>query len=241
MFVWSIAAMLHAAVGSVMGFAMVRALLGIGEGGNFPAAIKTTAEWFPRCERALATGIFIRARTSARRCSRRRLSRRWRLRSAGARAFIMIGAIGLIWLAVWFVMYRQPDGRAHDDEIADEGNETNAADAAANAKATAPGFKVLIKKRETWAFIVGKFLTYPVWWFYLFWLPKWLNESRDMDMQHIGLPLVVIYAITTVGSIGGGWISSALLRIRAGRPTCSRRRRTCSRAVRWSRSSSCTC
>jgi ACS family hexuronate transporter-like MFS transporter len=116
-----------------------------------------------------------------------------------------------VWLVVWFFMYRQPDGSAHEDDLANEGDETRAADAA-HAKAGAPGFKVLIKKRETWAFIVGKFLTDPVWWFYLFWLPKWLNESRGMDMQHIGLPLVVIYAITTVGSIGGGWISSALLR-----------------------------
>ncbi|SAK85336.1 major facilitator transporter [Caballeronia pedi] len=115
-----------------------------------------------------------------------------------------------MWLVVWFFMYRQPDGSAQEDDLANEGDETRAADAA-NAKAGAPGFKVLIKKRETWAFIVGKFLTDPVWWFYLFWLPKWLNESRGMDMQHIGLPLVVIYAITTVGSIGGGWISSTLL------------------------------
>ncbi|KND61154.1 Hexuronate transporter [Candidatus Burkholderia verschuerenii] len=213
MFIWSIAAMLHAAVGSVMGFAAVRALLGIGEGGNFPAAIKTTAEWFPRRERALATGIFnsganIGAVFAPALIPALAVAFGWRS------AFVMVGAIGLVWLAVWFVMYREPDGSAIEDDIANEGDEAKAADAA-NAKAGAPGFKVLIKKRETWAFIVGKFLTDPVWWFYLFWLPKWLNESRGMDMQHIGLPLVVIYAITTVGSIGGGWISSALL-LRAG-------------------------
>ncbi|MEZ2353031.1 MFS transporter [Caballeronia sp. RCC_10] len=210
MFVWSIAAMLHAAVGSVMGFAMVRALLGIGEGGNFPAAIKTTAEWFPRRERALATGIFnsganIGAVFAPAIIPALAVAFGWRA------AFVMVGAIGIVWLAVWFVMYRQPDGSAHDDDLALESDEAAAADAG-NAKAGAPGFGVLIRKRETWAFIVGKFLTDPVWWFYLFWLPKWLNESRGMDMQHIGLPLVVIYAITTVGSIGGGWISSALLR-----------------------------
>jgi MFS transporter, ACS family, hexuronate transporter len=210
MLIWSIAAMLHAAVGSVMGFAAVRALLGIGEGGNFPAAIKTTAEWFPRRERALATGnvhtganigaVFAPALIPA-----LAVAFGWRA------AFVLVGAVGIVWLAVWFVMYRQPDGSAYEDELADEGDEAKAADAA-NARAAAPGFKQLIRKRETWAFIVGKFLTDPVWWFYLFWLPKWLNESRGMDMQHIGLPLVVIYAITTVGSIGGGWISSALLR-----------------------------
>ncbi|MEI6000471.1 MFS transporter [Paraburkholderia bengalensis] len=209
MLVWSIAAMLHAAVGSVMGFAAVRALLGIGEGGNFPAAIKTTAEWFPRRERALATGIFnsganIGAVFAPAIIPPLAVIYGWRA------AFIIIGAIGLVWLAVWLAVYRPAD-RSVQAELDDQIDEAEAADAR-NANAAAPGWGQLIRKRETWAFLIGKFLTDPVWWFYLFWLPKWLNESRGMDMQHIGLPLVVIYAITTVGSIGGGWISSTLLR-----------------------------
>ncbi|MDR5753239.1 MULTISPECIES: MFS transporter [unclassified Caballeronia] len=210
MLVWSIAAMLHAAVGSVTGFAMVRALLGIGEGGNFPAAIKTTAEWFPRRERALATGIFnsganIGAVFAPAIIPPLALAFGWRA------AFVIIGAIGIVWLGFWFAFYRSAEPAARDQEMAEAQDEVEALDAA-NVNARAPGWGVLIKKRQTWAFIIGKFLTDPVWWFYLFWLPKWLNESRGMDMQHIGLPLVVIYAMTTVGSIGGGWISSALLR-----------------------------
>ncbi|TCK36490.1 ACS family hexuronate transporter-like MFS transporter [Paraburkholderia sp. BL8N3] len=210
MLVWSIAAMLHAAVGSVAGFAVVRALLGVGEGGNFPAAIKTTAEWFPRRERALATGIFnsganIGAVFAPAIIPPLAVAFGWRA------AFVIVGAIGIVWLAVWFAMYRSPDARSRDDDLDDAADEVEALDAA-NANARAPGWGVLLKKRQTWAFLIGKFLTDPVWWFYLFWLPKWLNESRGMDMQHIGLPLVCIYAMTTVGSIGGGWLSSALLR-----------------------------
>ncbi|MBN3818985.1 MFS transporter [Paraburkholderia sp. Se-20369] len=210
MLLWSIAAMLHAVVGSVTGFAFVRALLGIGEGGNFPAAIKTTAEWFPRRERALATGIFnsgsnIGAVFAPAIVPAIAVAYGWRA------AFVIIGAIGILWLAVWLVFYRSADPRALSQESDEPRDEVEALDAA-HANAGSPGWGVLIRKRETWAFLIGKFLTDPVWWFYLFWLPKWLNESRGMDMQHIGLPLVAIYALTTVGSIGGGWLSSTMLR-----------------------------
>jgi ACS family hexuronate transporter-like MFS transporter len=208
MLIWSVAAMLHAAVGSVAGFAAVRALLGIGEGGNFPAAIKATAEWFPRRERALATGIFnsganIGAVFAPAIIPPLAIALGWRA------AFIVIGALGIVWIAVWMAIYKPADQRRAEevDGVAavDEDEDTD-------TRAGAPGMGVLLRKRETWAFIVGKFLTDPVWWFYLFWLPKWLNEARGMDLQHIGPPLVAIYALTTVGSIGGGWISSALLR-----------------------------
>ncbi|KWE89171.1 hypothetical protein WL80_17305 [Burkholderia ubonensis] len=210
MLFWSIAAMLHAAVGSVTGFAFVRALLGIGEGGNFPAAIKTTAEWFPRRERALATGIFnsganIGAVFAPAIIPAIALAYGWRA------AFVIIGAVGLLWLVVWLAFYRPADPQALSRTFDEPRDEAEALDAA-NANAGAPGWGMLLRKRETWAFLIGKFLTDPVWWFYLFWLPKWLNESRGMDMQHIGLPLVCIYALTTVGSIGGGWISSTMLR-----------------------------
>ncbi|MGU7784439.1 MFS transporter [Burkholderia sp. PU8-34] len=210
MLFWSIAAMLHAVVGSVMGFAVVRALLGIGEGGNFPAAIKTTAEWFPRRERALATGIFnsgsnIGAVFAPAIIPAIAVAYGWRA------AFVIIGAVGFVWLAVWLVFYKPADPQALAQEFDEPRDEVEALDAA-NANAGSPGWGMLIRKRETWAFLIGKFLTDPVWWFYLFWLPKWLNESRGMDMQHIGTPLVAIYALTTVGSIGGGWLSSTMLR-----------------------------
>ncbi|CAD6531816.1 MFS transporter [Paraburkholderia metrosideri] len=210
MFVWSIAAMLHATVGSVMGFAAVRALLGIGESGNFPAAIKATAEWFPSRERALATGIFnsganIGAVFAPAIIPAIAVGYGWRA------AFVVIGAAGLVWLVFWFAIYREPDSVTQDGDLDDRAHQTRIG-TAVDTKTPAPGFGTLIKTREAWAFIIGKFLTDPVWWFYLFWLPKWLNESRGMDMQHIGMPLVCIYALTTVGSIGGGWISSAMIR-----------------------------
>lgn len=137
MLIWSIAAMLHAAVGSVTGFAMVRALLGIGEGGNFPAAIKTTAEWFPRRERALATGIFnsganIGAVFAPAIIPPLALAFGWRS------AFVIIGALGIVWLAVWFAFYRSAEPRSHDDDLEEARDEVEALDAA-NANARAPG------------------------------------------------------------------------------------------------------
>lgn len=204
MVMWSVAAVLHAAVSSVMGFAVVRALLGIGEGGNFPSAIKATAEWFPRRERALATGIFnsganIGAVFAPAIIPPLAVAFGWRA------AFVVIGALGLVWMVAWLAIYRPADQHRAEYEEAHE-------DEPVEVAGPAPTWRSLLKMRETWAFIIGKFLTDPVWWFYLFWLPKWLNESRGMDLQHIGPPLVAIYALTTVGSVGGGWISSALLR-----------------------------
>ncbi|OJH39182.1 MFS transporter [Cystobacter ferrugineus] len=205
MVVWSAAAMLHAAAGSVAGFAFMRALLGLGEGGNFPAAIKATTEWFPRRERALATGIFnsganIGAVFAPAIIPPLAIALGWRA------AFVIIGAIGIVWMVFWLTIYRPADAAtqaAHED----------AEPAHVDTGTGSPGWGVLIRKRQTWAFLLGKFLTDPVWWFYLFWLPKWLNEARGMDLQHIGMPLVCIYALTTIGSIGGGWISSTLLSI----------------------------
>ncbi|WNG20623.1 MFS transporter [Cystobacter fuscus] len=204
MVMWSAAAMLHAAAGSVAGFAFMRALLGLGEGGNFPAAIKATTEWFPRRERALATGIFnsganIGAVFAPAIIPPLALALGWRA------AFVIIGAIGIVWMVFWLTIYRPADAAT---QAAYEDAEPVHADTGTGS----PGWGVLIRKRQTWAFLLGKFLTDPVWWFYLFWLPKWLNEARGMDLQHIGLPLVCIYALTTIGSIGGGWISSTLLR-----------------------------
>jgi ACS family hexuronate transporter-like MFS transporter len=203
MVMWSAAAMLHAAAGSVAGFAFMRALLGLGEGGNFPAAIKATTEWFPRRERALATGIFnsganIGAVFAPAIIPPLALALGWRS------AFVIIGAIGIVWMMFWLTLYRPADAAT---QAAFEDAEPAHADTGTGS----PGWGVLIRKRQTWAFLLGKFLTDPVWWFYLFWLPKWLNEARGMDLQHIGLPLVCIYALTTIGSIGGGWVSSTLL------------------------------
>ncbi|HEY0660210.1 MAG TPA: MFS transporter [Lysobacter sp.] len=222
MLFWSIAAMLHAAVSSVAGFAVVRALLGLGEGGNFPAAIKSTAEWFPRSERALATGLFnsganVGAIVAPAIIPALALALGWRM------AFVLIGALGLLWVPLWWSTCRpvaqhprvSPAERAFilqdDDTVVEE------------VAPAAPSWRAVLRHRQVWAFMVGKFLTDPVWWFYLFWLPKWLAEERGIDMKGLGLPLVVIYLIATVGSIAGGWLSSRLLRRGA---TVNRARKT---------------
>ncbi|MGO1070977.1 MFS transporter [Lysobacter sp. CA199] len=202
---WSAAAMLHAAVSTVVGFAVVRALLGLGEGGHFPAAIKTVAEWFAPKERALAVGLFnsganIGAVIAPAVIPALALAYGWRA------AFVIIGLLGIAWFVAWLFVYRPAD------KSASEPHETPAVELPQTQASPAPTWRTLLTYRQTWAFIVGKFLTDPIWWFYLFWLPKWLNEARGLDMRQLGLPLLTIYTITIVGSIGGGWLSSTLLR-----------------------------
>lgn len=216
---WSAAAMLHAAVSTVAGFAVMRALLGLGEGGHFPAAIKTTAEWFPPKERALAVGFFnsganIGALIAPAIIPPLALVFGWRA------AFIIIGLLGIVWFVAWVFIYRPADKSA---SLADDASAADIAQAETTPATPAPNWRTLLKYRETWAFIIGKFLTDPIWWFYLFWLPKWLNEARGLDMRQLGLPLVVIYTITIIGSVGGGWLSSTLLRRGA---TVNRARKT---------------
>ena len=210
---WSAAAMLHAAVSSVVGFAVVRALLGLGEGGHFPAAIKTVAEWFTPKERALAVGLFnsganIGAVIAPAVIPALALAYGWRA------AFVVIGLLGILWFVAWIFIYR-PAGQpasATDETPAGEAVQSQAAPAESEPASPAPTWRKLLTYRQTWAFIIGKFLTDPIWWFYLFWLPKWLNEARGLDMRQLGLPLLTIYTITIIGSIGGGWLSSTLLR-----------------------------
>jgi len=206
--VWSIAAMLHAAARSTLGFAGARALLGISEAGNFPAAIKTVAEWFPKKERALATGIFnsganVGAILAPLTVPLIAAAMGWQW------AFILTGAIGLLWIIFWFIFYEKPAKSKHlskpeyeyinsdkDEEISVQENNTE----------KVKWFKLFTYK-QTWAFLLGKFLTDPVWWFYLFWLPSFLNKEYGMSKTQLALPLAVLYTMTTVGSIFGGWLS----------------------------------
>jgi ACS family hexuronate transporter-like MFS transporter len=204
---WSIAAMAHALARSAFGFGAARFALGVSESGNFPAAIKGIAEWFPRRERALATGIFnsganIGAVVAPAVVPWITITYGW------PAAFIATGALGFLWLVAWFLMYERPEihKRVSKEELAliqSDGPEP-------------PDVKIpwvtLVKYRQAWAFIAGKFLTDPIWWFYLYWLPKFLNKNYGLTITDLGLPLIVIYMMTTVGSIGGGWISGALLR-----------------------------
>lgn len=206
MIFWSLAAMAHALAHSAFTFGIARFGLGLGEAGNFPAAIKTVAEWFPKKERALATGIFnsgsnVGAIAAPLVVPFIALTYGWQW------AFILTGLIGFIWLGFWLLIYRRPE----------EHPKLSAAELAhIQSDPAEPITKIpwgrLLPHRQTWAFAIGKFLTDPIWWVYLFWLPKFLNTNYGLDISHIGLPLVVIYVAADFGSIGGGWLSSTMIK-----------------------------
>ena len=208
---WSIAAMGHALAKGALGFGFWRALLGLSESGNFPAAIKTVAEWFPKKERALATGIFnsgtnvgaILAPIAV-----PAIVTVWGWQAA----FILTGAIGFLWIICWFIFYEIPEKQKKLS--AGELDYINSdVDEKEEPQQKVPWVK-LLKYRQTWLFFIGKGLTDPIWWFYLFWIPGWLAEVRGtgLDVKSFGLPLAFIYTATTVGSIGGGWISSVMIK-----------------------------
>jgi ACS family hexuronate transporter-like MFS transporter len=209
--VWSLAAMGHAFAKGALGFGFWRALLGFGESANFPAAIKVVAEWFPKKERALATGIFnsgtnIGAIVAPLAVPAIVVAWGWQA------AFIITGAIGFIWIIFWFIFYEIPQrhkkiSAAEFDYIHSDVEEQE------ESVEKIPWVK-LLKFRQTWIFFIGKGLTDPIWWFYLFWIPGWLADVRGtgLDVKSFGLPLVVIYSATTVGSIFGGWLSSFMIK-----------------------------
>ncbi|HET8655413.1 MAG TPA: MFS transporter [Longimicrobiaceae bacterium] len=203
--VWSLAAMSHAFMRTVTGFSIARAALGLGESGNFPGAIKTVAEWFPKKERALATGIF-NAGSNVGAVIAPLLVPAIALYMGWQWAFIFTGCLDLIWLGFWLVIYRKPREHAKVTKAELEHIESDQEE---------PGERVpwlgLLKKRQTWAFIVGKFLTDPIWWFYLFWLPKFLDSEFGVTLSHLALPIIVIYVVADGGSVVGGWFSSALI------------------------------
>jgi MFS transporter, ACS family, aldohexuronate transporter len=190
---------------SVAGFMLMRFLLGLGEAGNFPGAIKTVAEWFPKRERALATGIFNSGTNIGALVTP--LVVPWITVTYGWYwAFVATGAIGFLWIAFWLAIYRRPDD--HPRISAGE---------LAYIKSDPPdpvvkiAWRDLIRHRQAWAFAAGKFLTDPIWWLYLFWIPDFLNRNYGLTLTAVGPPLVTIYLIADVGSIGGGWLSSWLL------------------------------
>jgi MFS transporter, ACS family, hexuronate transporter len=208
---WSFAAIGHAFAGSTLGFMAARSILGVSESGNFPAAIKTVTEWFPKKERALATGIFnsgtnIGAIIAPLVVPLIALWWGWKW------AFILTGAAGLLWLFFWFAMYEVPGKhpklkQAEFDYIHGDADES-AAGVNQNEKV---GWLKLLTYRQTWAFVLGKFLTDPIWWFYLFWLPSFLNKQYGMSKTDYAFPIAVVYTMTTFGSVFGGWLSSHLI------------------------------
>ncbi len=204
--VWSLAATGHAFARSTLGFIAARGLLGLSEAGNFPAAVKTVAEWFPKKERALATGIFnsgtnIGAIIAP--LSVPFIAAAW----GWQEAFIITGAIGFLWLIFWFAMYEVPSKHKKLSKSEFEYINSDKDEKINNDNTEKVSWFKLLSYRQTWAFVIGKFMTDPVWWFYLFWLPSFLNKQYGMTKTDVALPIAVVYTLTTVGSIIGGWLS----------------------------------
>ncbi len=204
---WSVAAIGHAFARTTAGFSVARALLGLGESANFPGAIKTVAEWFPKRERALATGIFNAGTNTGAIVTP--LVVPWIALTWGWRwAFIVTGSLGFLWLALWLAVYRDPEThpRVSPGELAHIRSDPDEA-----AQFAVPWTR-LLGLRQTWAFAVGKLLADPIWWFYLYWLPKFLDSKYGIKLAQVALPLIVVYVVADVGSVGGGWLSSALIK-----------------------------
>jgi ACS family hexuronate transporter-like MFS transporter len=204
--IWSVSAAAHALARTPLGFGLARFALGIGEAGNFPAAIKTVAEWFPKKERALATGIFNSGTNLG--ATVTPLVVPWIVsRFSWQAAFLSTGILSAIPIFFWIRMYRRPQEhpRLGSPELR-----------YIQSDPVEPAVKIawlrLLPHRQTWAFVIGKFLTDPIWWFFLFWLPKFLNTNYGLSLTTMGLPLVVIYNAASVGSIVGGWLPARLLK-----------------------------
>jgi len=206
MIVWSIAAMAHALARSAFGFGAARFALGLGESGNFPAAIKTVAEWFPKKERALATGIF-NAGSNVGAIAAPLLVPWITITYGWQEAFIATGAIGFIWLVFWIWLYEIP--AKHQRVSKPEFAYINSDPSESLEKVR---WMKLLTHKQTWAFAIAKFMTDPVWWFYLYWVPKFLSKEYGLTLDKIGPPLIVIYLMADVGSVGGGWLSSAFIK-----------------------------
>jgi len=219
--VWSLAGMFHAGARSAVGFGIARFVLGLGEAGNFPAAMKTVAEWFPKKERALATGIF-NAGTSVG-VVVALLIVPWILTHYGwQEVFWITGALGFVWLIFWLLLYEVP-ARQKRLTAAEYTLITSGQDAEpVETKENKPNWYKLFTFPQTWAFITGKGLIDPIFWFFLFWLPSYFSSTFSLDLRKPSLPLMIIYAATTVGSIGGGYFSSWL--ISRGWPTLKARK-----------------
>jgi MFS transporter, ACS family, hexuronate transporter len=206
MIFWSLASMGTALANSLGSFALSRYALGFGESAIFPASIKAVAEWFPKKERALATGIF-NAGTSIGAIITPlivpAIVAHWGWRGA----FVAIGALGFAWLAFWLLIFRPPGDHSRLSRAELEYILSDPAEPTGRVR-----WVSLISLRQTWAFLAGKFLTDPVWWFYLFWVPGFLQSKHGLDLSGVRFPIVAIYLISDVGSVAGGWISSSLIR-----------------------------
>ena len=206
--IWSFAAMAHALAKTSFGFGAARAALGAGEAGNFPAAIKTVAEWFPKRERALATGIFNSGANIGAMVAPIMVP--WILGAYGwEEAFLITGAIGFIWLIFWWFYYEVPS--KHQSLSKAEFDYIHADMEEKDDNVTPVRWSKLFGFKQTWAFFFGKMFTDPIWWFFLFWLPSYFSERFHLDLKKPSLELIIVYTATTIGSIGGGWLSGYLI------------------------------
>jgi MFS transporter, ACS family, hexuronate transporter len=206
MIFWSLASMGTALGGSLTSFAISRAALGFGESAIFPASIKAVAEWFPKKERALATGIFNAGTSFGAMLTPvvvPWINARWGWRGS----FLGIGALGFVWLAFWLLLYRKPEEHPRVSQAELDYIHSDPQESTGKVK-----WAALLPLRQTWAFVAGKFLIDPVWWFYLFWVPGFLQSKHGLALTEIGAPIVVIYLISDVGSVAAGWMSSWLIK-----------------------------
>ncbi|PHY22101.1 MFS transporter [Caulobacter sp. BP25] len=204
--IWQVAHIAHAGARGLTGFIIARMALGVGEAGGFPGGIKAVTEWFPKKERAFATGIFnagtnIGAIVTPLVVPAIVLTWGWQM------AFIVTGVAGLIWLPIWLLIYRNPRETKNLSAAELAHIEQDPADPVEKIAWTK-----LLTKRETWAYALGKFLIDPIWWMFLFWLPDFLGKRYGLDLKTFGPPIVAIYLLSDVGSVGGGWLSSRLLK-----------------------------
>ena len=213
--VWSIGAVLHATVRSVTGFGAARAILGLGEAGNFPAAVKVIAEWFPKRDRAYATGLFnsgttIGAIIAPIIVTAITLEWGWRW------AFIVTGMLGFVWVVIWWILYHSPNKHRGVNqaelEYIREDDGTKEADGSNEANGVIT-WRQLFLHRQTYAILFSRFVTDWVWWFFLFWTPDFLNKTHGVDLKATVLPLIIIYTMSSIGGIYGGHVSSQFIRL----------------------------
>jgi len=209
---WSVAAILHAFAGNTFGFMAARAFLGVSEAGNFPAAIKTVTEWFPKKERALATGIFnsgsnVGAIFAPLTVPLIAVVFSWQM------AFVLTGLVGFIWLIFWFKIYTTPQqNKLLSAEELQYIQQDDAKEIEQSSNTATLTLKDILSLKQTWAFAIGKFLTDPIWWFYLFWLPSFLKNEYNLTKTDIALPIALVYTMAMIGSIMGGWLSGYFMR-----------------------------
>ena len=206
--VWSLAAAAHAWASSVLSFAAARFGLALGESGNFPASIKAVAEWFPKKERALTTGLFNSGSTIGAILAPL-LIPFLAVTFGWQSAFIITGLLGFVWLIFWIRMYQSPDKVSM---VTQKELEHIRSDTATETTTSIPWIK-LLGYRQTLGICIGRFVTDPIWWFFLYWLPKYLSEQHGLNIQGLGIPLIIIYTASSIGGISGGWLSSQFIKI----------------------------